>query len=371
MKLNSVPTLRFGGVPTEQRSFQGIPGIEVTEDAVWTTWYGGGSDEGTGNYVMVARSPLDGAGMPVWSEPTMWVEPDEDSRIFDSVLWVGPNGGLWLFFTQTSKAGANWDGRGGVWATRCDDPIRRPDHWTEPRRLGDGVMMNKPTVHSDGTWLLPIGIWDHPPYHESQEGRRRPYAVKVDDHMTTLEYGAGAPMPPRTFDEHVIIELAGGGLRMYVRSSPVMFQSESHDGGQTWDEGRPSDIPCADSRFALRALASGKWLLITNWMPDGEQPHDGPWGQRSYMSARLSSDDGETWSAPLMLHSEPVVSYPDFVEQGEWIWATWDRNRYTDSEILVSRFTETDVEAGSLDSSGSFANAVAAAAPSPSSGNGN
>ena len=34
--------------------------------------------------------------------------------------------------------------------------------WSPPRRISDGVLLNKPLVVKGGKWLLPIMLWSKP-----------------------------------------------------------------------------------------------------------------------------------------------------------------------------------------------------------------
>jgi hypothetical protein len=67
------------------------------------------------------------------------------------------------------------------------------------------------------------------------------------------------------------------------------------------------------------------------------------------LSAWLSDDDGVTWQGGLMLDERTGISYPDGVQAPDGtIYISYDRNRATDGEILMARFTEEDILAGKL-----------------------
>ena len=72
-------------------------------------------------------------------------------------LWTDPAGRLWLFFDQSM---GYFDGRGGVWATTCDDPDADAPTWSAPRRIWHGFTLNKPTFLNSGEWLLPVSLWN-------------------------------------------------------------------------------------------------------------------------------------------------------------------------------------------------------------------
>ncbi len=63
----------------------------------------------------------------------------------------------------------------------------------------------------------------------------------------------------------------------------------------------------------------------------------------------LSEDDGATWQGGLVLDERSVVTYPDgFQAPDGAIHISYDRNRATDGEILLARFTEEDIAAKRL-----------------------
>src|SRR5436853_5335880 len=127
------------------RLFQGIPGIErAANGRLWATWYGGGTGEDRYNYIMLVTSDDDGN---TWSPIKLVLDPDRDGpvRAFDPCLWHDPQGKLWLFWAQ----------RGGnempqLFAMSTDDSASAEPKWTAPRRIADGIMMNKPTALNDG-----------------------------------------------------------------------------------------------------------------------------------------------------------------------------------------------------------------------------
>ena len=136
------------------RKWQGIPGIERTAGGrLYATWYSGGEKEGPANYVLLVSSDNGGED---WTQPLLVIDPPGDVRAYDPVLWIDPLGRIWLFWAQCHTW---WNGRGGVWCIRCDEPDGFNPAWTEPRRIANGVMMNKPLVRENGDWLLPVAVW--------------------------------------------------------------------------------------------------------------------------------------------------------------------------------------------------------------------
>lgn len=315
------------------RVWQGIPGIERAPGGrLWATWYSGGTGEGPQNYVQLVTSADDGA---TWSEPRLVIDPPDQVRAFDPCLWTDPRGRLWLFWAQSYE----WfDGRCGVWAIRCDNPGAPAPAWSGPRRLSDGIMMNKPTVLSTGEWLAPVAVWEREPKSSRPQtvspDERRAYVLRSTDGGESWSRAGGAIVPERTYDEHMVVERRDGSLWMLVRTRYGIGESLSTDGGRTWAPGRPTGLGGPNSRFFVRRLRSGRLLLVN---------HVGFTG-RSHLTALLSEDDGQTWVGGLLLDERSAVSYPDGVEATDGrIYVIYDRERHKDREILMAVFTERDV----------------------------
>lgn len=327
----------------EVRIFQGIPGLERAPGGrLWATWYGGGPTEGPWNYVMLATSGDDGE---TWSGLKLVIDPPGEVRAFDPCLWLDPLGRLWLFWAQAYQG---WDGRAGVWAIVADKPDAPDPAWSEPRRLCNGVMMNKPVVLATGEWLLPAAVWAIPPnagearYNHDLGPESGSNVVCSTDEGRTWELRGGSDVPERACDEHHVLERRDGSLWMLVRTRYGIGESVSEDAGRTWSEGRASSIshvPAA--RFFIRRLASGKLLLVKHNPPDGKT--------RSHLTAYLSDDDGGTWSGGLLLDERRGVSYPDGLQAPDGtVYLIYDFSRTGHKQILMATFTEEDVATGQV-----------------------
>ena len=80
---------------------------------------------------------------------------------------------------------------------------------------------------------------------------------------------------------------------------------------------------------------------------------------RNNLAAFLSTDDGETWSGPLLLDERELVSYPDAVQTpDDQIYIIYDRERNVEKELLLARITEEDILQGRFVSDGSFTKRV-------------
>ena len=316
--------------------FQGIPGLEIARSGrLWATWYGGGIGEDRHNHVLVATSP---GAREAWSPVQLVIDPDGAGpvRAFDPCLWHDPLGRLWLFWAQGYER--HTDQSSGVWAITSTQSDSDDPGWSEPLRICDGVMLNKPTVLSSGEWLLPVARW-------RREGSAQVYQ-SLDQGATWALLGQ-ATVPrqeDRSADEHMIVELTDGRLWMLVRTVYGIGQSVSRDRGKTWSPVEPSAIPHPTARFFIRRLRSGRILLVKHGAMDRRIG-------RSHLTAFLSEDDGHSWLGGLLLDEREGVSYPDGVQTADGtLYVVYDHGRRSAKEILMAAFTEGDVLQGRCDS---------------------
>ena len=323
----------------DTRMFQGIPGLERSKAGrLWALWYSGGITEGELNYVILVTSGDDGK---TWSGPKLVIDPPGPVRAYDPALWRDPSGKLWLFWAQSYRW---WDGRSGVWAITTDEADKENPTWSKPRRICNGIMMNKPTVLSNGDWLLPVAVWKQPAkeaieYRFDLPEERGGNIIISRDQGKTFELLGQTDVPERTFDEHMIVERKDGSLWTLVRTRYGIGESISTDGGKTWSAGKASTIPHINARFFIRRLNSGNLLLVRHNPADRKTRRD--------LTAYISKDDGKTWEGGLLLDERPGVSYPDGVQsQDGTIYIIYDYSRTGDKNILMTTFTEEDVLAG-------------------------
>ncbi|MDO5552670.1 MAG: sialidase family protein [Planctomycetia bacterium] len=339
------------------RPWQGIPSIEVTSDhRVWVTWFTGGRDEGASNYTLLITSDDKGE---TWSQPIFAIDPESTVRAYDPSLWYDPLGRLWVFWAQgnISRHDANKkiiegpdgdkirDCRAGVWCMITDNPEAGTDAvWSEPRRISDGIMLNKPIVDSQNRWLFPIAVWRrNTRYPVDPEQHIGPNVFVSTDEGKTLSLLGHSKLEAKKsgWDEHHIVERHDGSFWILVRVLHGMGEAFSNDGGKTWTDVEPSPvIKQTASRFCIRRLQSGNLILVKNG-PVGEDV-----GRNTIMAA-LSTDDGKTWSEPLVIDERNDVTYPNATQSPDGtIYVVYDHGRYSNKEILMARFTEDDLVKG-------------------------
>lgn len=138
--------------------------------------------------------------------------------------------------------------------------------------------------------------------------------------------------------EPTLVELADGRVWMLIRTNWGEFWSAwSYDGGKTWRVLQPSGIAASSAPAILKRLASGKLALLWNRpFPEGETSFkltggDGLWSEvpvsnhRGELSLAFSSDEGKTWSPPVVIARQPGkwLSYPYLFEpEPGTLWIT-------------------------------------------------
>jgi hypothetical protein len=341
-RLNTKPLPQYD---YDQLDYGMTIGIDRTpKGRLWACWVAGGDSPKA--FFVLATSDDDGE---TWSKPRLVIDSHSknlpaDRSVLVGNLWTDPLGRLWLFFDQSME---QFDGRAGDWATICENPDAENPTWSAPRRIWHGMTLNKPTILSTGEWLLPISLW-----HFNWKGTFKeldPYrganVFVSTDHGVTWSRRGHVAFPNPQFDEHMIVERKDGSLWMLARTAKCIMQSTSTDGGRTWaTPSEPPGIRHVNSRFFLRKLASGRILMVKHGDAIDEQTTS-----RCKLKAFLSEDDGRTWKGGLMLDERNGISYPDgFQAPDGTIYVSYDRNRSTDGEILLARFTEQDVLEGKL-----------------------
>lgn len=323
------------------RKHEGIPSIAVSpKGRMWATWYGGPTPYEDQNNYVVLTSSTDGG--KTWKEHYV-CDPDGPGlrRTFDPELWVAPDGLLRWFWTDRVGYVGAYAGQDQLWMATLDPETGRMVE--KPRIVGRGVMMCKPLVLRDGTWVLPSAHWRDAPsacMYVSRDGGK------------TFEYRGGVtlPAPRRVYDEHCIVQKRNGDLKCYIRTTAskeeknCLWSAESKDGGYTWSEPAPDPAANLCSRPYVTKLASGNWLLVKHGQI-GEVLD-----KREKLTAFISKDDGKTWQGGMPVDSRNGCSYPDGqqLEDGSIVVVS-DISRTGRREISFVRFTEMDVLCGAVE----------------------
>lgn len=287
-------------------------------------------------------------GMASWSDPLPILSQEMLEKHTGSVptgaaALIATTGGNWVIAWRDPRRPARlvdyWDSRRGepsreasadVWASVSGDQGRS---WSMPQLvlgLPGGYPPKEIVETKNGTLLMPIQ------YHERRPGRNVIVVARSTDQGESWEIspskidvgGVGAHDGAL---EPSIVELRDGRVWILFRTSlGRLWQSFSSDDGATWSQPSATGIPASSSPLYVDRLRDGRLLLLWNM----EKPSDGgtyptrggdphysreraSWF-RAELSMAISSDEGETWSNPMIVarHSRRSgrISYPYFFE---------------------------------------------------------
>ncbi len=319
------------------QQWAGIPGVEVTPGGrLYVAFFSGGPREPHPENTIYMTVSADGG--ETFAAAKVLAEPRGGARAFDPTLWLAPTGDLWLIFNRGNKKA----GEHGVYARVCQEPDAGTSVFGEEFRVGYDVpfsfRINKPTVLSSGEWVMPV-TYAGEPVHDwfAGDAQRQGVGISHDEGLTWALYG-GVEAPEWAL-ENMVVEREDGTLVMYIRTGAgVLWRGLSRDGGLSWSTGEPTGITNPGSRFFIRRLPGGDWLLINS-------PHS---KERTGIVACLSKDEGESWRGRLVLDERQKVSYPDAARAPDGtIYAVHDRDRYGAAEILLTVFRKKDIRRSS------------------------
>ena len=322
----------------EKRLWQSAPSAALTRKGRIFCVYSADNicaDETTNNYNVCAYSDDNGKHYKL----AFYTYHKYDVRISEALIFMSPEGCLYHFWTQSYKY---FDGRGGIWCSKCQNPDAEIPKFSEPKRICEGFMADNPTILRDERWLFPASIWtfgtEFHPYPEYEKAS----IWQSSDKGENLSYVGGAEVPTPNYIENTIFEKDDGKLVMLFRTNPELggiYSSESCDNGKTWTKPTPFILSGPSSRFMVSRFPTGTLLMVTHYNYVG----------RNNLTALISDDDGKTFTHSLLLDERNDVSYPsgNITQDGRVILA-YDRERTGAREILLASFTEEDVRNGYL-----------------------
>lgn len=333
-------------VRLKDRKFEQVPAVGASADGkhVFVAWYSGGAAPGPGNYVTLSVSQDRGK---TWLNDQLVVYPrSSEYRLFDPAIWRDKFGQVRLFY-GSAKQNLLWDGFGGVNAVEIKWDGKKIYH-SEPVRISDGVMSNKPVyLPSKNMALFPVYIDKPLPGTKSDKAfphdgtfiYSKDYSKPGKKLILSAYSSIQIPEELRIHDEPQVVEVNEDGEYLaLVRTTKGIYSTQSSDFGKTWSAVQPftASGPTTSSRFYIGKLSSGNLLLVSNNSTT-----------RNKMTAFLSKDGGKTWPHKLLLDARENVSYPDADQTADGnIHVVFDRERTGAKDILYCRFTENDLLKG-------------------------
>jgi predicted neuraminidase len=277
--------------------------VETGPNEFLAAWFGG-TKEGAKDVAIWTARKVEGK----WSAP-LEVAREKNASTYNPVLFHTKNKMLWLYY----KMGHSPDTWNGVRMSSMDGGRT----WSEKEYLPAGLygpIKNKPLVLADGTIVSGTSV-------ESDYAWTAWVERSVDHGKTWTKHGPIVyPDAPRGIIQPAIVPLPGR-LRMYLRSTQrigFIAYADSRDGGRTWSSAKITNLPNPNSGIDAVALKDGRIALIYNHTAKGRSP----------LNIAVSKD-GDQWSEPMVLESEPgEYSYPTIIQAADGsLHATWTWKR--------------------------------------------
>ena len=278
------------------------------------TWFAG-TQEGVSD-ISILCSRLR-KGSDVW-EPAVKLSNDPERSEQNPVLFLDPDNILWLLWT------AQLAGNQDTAIVRCRKSQDFGETWLDINVLIDkpGTFIRQPiVVLKNGNWLLPIFNCSVKP-GEKWVGNYDTSSVKISEDKGKTWRDVNVPNSLGCVHMS-IAPLTNGSLIAVYRSrwADHIYQSYSHDHGETWSEPKATELPNNNSSIQITALNNGDLAMVFNNMSaagatsrrsslydeieddsGAKEPEiiDGKsafWGApRAPMSLAISKNNGETWS---------------------------------------------------------------------------
>ncbi len=309
----------------------------------------------TESTVLVTRS-TDGGN--TWSAPLAAVAVGEGEAVYDSRLWVDPDNRLWFMWSVL--------GNNRVECAICADADADALSWGEVRTLDFGLMLSRPLVSFDGTWLFLSGVTKKElDARGSAEGKARGlYVYETRDGGQTFALRSKPFAGTMTFEAiaatEKVIQSRPNGVDIENKSFYVVFAQVAYglaklvspDGGVGFRAENDSTFGSYRSQFDVSTvgpLLDKKFLLVNNM-------HFAEGGKMCLCALFSVNSRGDSYQGVLRLESPDVKAfYPDIAVFDGAFYVAYEReNEQGRHEIALARFTEKDTLAFGLADSNSY-----------------
>jgi len=301
---SAAPFFREGVInPESPHAVSHVPSVtELPDGRLAATWYAG-SREG-GRDVAIYFSLL-APGAAQWSSPRAIVTRESAERdlnrairkVGNSVVFADETGKLWVIYVTVSIGG--WSGS----SLNVTTSLNGGTTWSRSERLTLSpffnlaeLVKNAPVPLSDGGWAVPIYheltstfpelLWLHETADEVRATKSR---------LGAGWYGYQPALAPLTRSRALAFLRDDGAAR-------AVSLARTDDGGETWSDPEPLNLPNPDAGLDAIGLSDGRLLLAFN-----DSARD-----RSNLRLAISADEGQTWTrvATLAEEADEEFSYP-------------------------------------------------------------
>lgn len=170
---------------------------------------------------------------------------------------------------------------------------------------------------------------------ESVTNKYYSHIIYSDDHGNTWQIGGTTPQDQ--VNESTVAELAGGRLllnmRNYDRTQKSRKVSLSNDGGTTWSDIYADTVlvePLCQASLLSYNASKRKPVKLFFLNPADKN-------SRKNMTLRMSTDDGKTWSASMVLHTGPSAYSDISIMKGGYIGCLFEAGLKSPYQGIVFR----------------------------------
>jgi predicted neuraminidase len=302
--------------------------VELDNGDLAAAWFGGTSEGKADVGIWGARRTKGG-----WSAPILLVR-ENDTPTWNPVLFHSKDGRLWLYY-KFGASPRNWTA-GRMWSSDEGGTWSKPEHLPaglhgpirdKPLILDDGTIVSGSSVESIHSWA----VWIE---RSTDNGRSwskiGPITVPLRSSSSRATHGETKqqlnvldPENPYGIIQPAIVSMGGNRLRLFARSSSGIGRicvADSADGGLTWTQARPINVPNPNSGIDAVKLRDGRIVLAYNNSSNARTP----------LNLAVTSD-GENFRMFSSLETAPgEYSYPAIIQASDGdlrITYTWNRTR--------------------------------------------
>jgi predicted neuraminidase len=268
--------------------------VEHTPGKLLAAWFGG-EKEGARD-VAIYLSAFDG---DKWSAPVVAAnEPNQPC--WNPVLFKSSKKTLFLFY-KAGPSPMSWSG----FVKRSDDEGK---NWTKAAILPAGLLgpiKNKP-IEIKGTIVAPTSVESHRAWCSWVER-------STDDGKTWTRHGPiQVPGKPYGIIQPTLLQADKGRIIALCRATRTIgfiCQSESTDGGLTWSDAKPTELPNPNSGIDAVRGSDGNFYLAYN-------PTRLP--VRTPLVLARSTDEGKNWKTVATAEKDVgEFSYPALIQSSD------------------------------------------------------
>ena len=292
--------------------------VETSDGKFVAAWFGGTAEGSDDVEIWVSRRSPGAAWsppqavtnyphIPTWN-PVLFQDGDRTVLFFK----IGPSPREWIGAFRVSRDGGRSWGPVSYLPAGLTGPIR-----SKPIRLADGSLLAGTSFEAGYDHETPSDA----PYKSWSVWMER----SEDEGETWTKHGPiVVPDEPFGIIQPTLWQAEDGTVHALMRSTDRIGRivtSRSDDGGRSWTTAVLTELPNPNSGIDAVRLRDGRVVLIYNHTDEGRSP----------IHIAVSSDDGTTWSAPMVLEDGPgEFSYPAVIQAKSGrlhVTYTWKRNR--------------------------------------------